>query len=95
MHSFYKSLNVKTTSREFNFNRLYSGAGIRFYVSVMDNYQSYLFTMEKKMGEWKIIDAPKVPTWIHDREKELSTAIIEFISRDSRQEINSDFFMRL
>jgi hypothetical protein len=61
----------------------------------MDNYQSYLFTMEKKMGEWKIIDAPKVPTWIHDREKELSTAIIEFISRDSRQEINSDFFMRL
>ena len=40
--------------------------------------------MEEKQGEWKIIDAPKVPTWIHDREEELSKAIMEFMG-DSRQ----------
>ena len=82
MHGFCKCLAVKTASIEFHFNPLYSTAGIRFYVSVMDDYLSYLFTMEEKQGEWRIIDAPKVPTWIHDMEEELSKAIIEFMIGD-------------
>ena len=49
-----------------------------FYVTVFDkNLKSCLFTMKQIKGEWKIIDAPKVPQWIHDVEKELENAIKE------------------
>ena len=63
---------------EFSFTRLISVNEIMFYVTVFDkNLKSCLFTMKQIKGEWKIIDAPKVPQWIHDVEKELENAIKE------------------
>lgn len=64
------------------FTPLHTTAGTRYYVSICDgNDNRFLFQMELQNNEWRIIDAPKVPAWIHQRKDELGQAIAETESR--------------
>ena len=64
---------------EFFFNRIYTVSGSRFHIFLKDhNKQSFFFNMDLDIsGSWKIINAPKIPNWILDLEKQLETSIIE------------------
>jgi hypothetical protein len=64
---------------EFFFNRIYTTSGNHFHVFVKDpTKQSFFFNMEQTAtGSWKIINAPKLPDWILELEKQLETSIIE------------------
>lgn len=67
MASFIKGINVNGNLLDFSFIGVWTGKGMRYYVSVVDAQpKAYLFHMEFRNGQWKIIDAPKVPQWIHD-----------------------------
>jgi hypothetical protein len=61
---------------EFFFNRIYTVDGVRYHVSVIDTERkSWFFGMQERGGKWQIINAPKVPDWIIDVEKQLELAI--------------------
>ena len=64
---------------EFIFSALRSPSGNSYFVSVVENNnQPFLFTMrEESEKSWKIIDAPKVPSWILAVEGELERAILK------------------
>ena len=64
---------------EFNFSALRSPFGNSYFVSVVEgNDQPFLFTMREESDKsWKIVDAPKVPSWILTVEAELERAILE------------------
>lgn len=63
---------------EFSFYRIFTVNGSRFHISVMDQERKhYYFNMDEKHGQWKIINAPKVPDWIMGVEKHLEQAIID------------------
>jgi hypothetical protein len=78
MESFTKQINRTNGIAEFNFIRVFTPTGIRYFVRVEGTkYKPCLFTMELKNDSWKIIDAPKVPKWIFDMEAILGNAIKE------------------
>jgi hypothetical protein len=80
MQSFTKRLATPDPAfrPEFFFNKIYTVAGVRYHVSVQDkDRQSYFFIMENRNGAWKIINAPQVPQWILDAEKQLEQCIVE------------------
>jgi hypothetical protein len=61
---------------EFFFNRIYTVAGVRYHVSVIDTERkSWFFNMQARNGKWQIINAPKVPDWIINVEMQLEEAI--------------------
>jgi hypothetical protein len=62
---------------EFHFTKIYCTKGMRFHVSVSNGYQSYAFNIEFKHPAWKIINAPEVPSWIMNAEKQLEEIILE------------------
>ena len=62
----------------FYFTKIYTIQGIRFHVSVTDiEDQTWAFSMVLKDLKWKIINAPQVPSWIMDIEKELHEIILD------------------
>jgi hypothetical protein len=62
---------------EFSFNRIYTVNGVRYYISVFDRkQQAYYFNMQSQGNQWKIINAPKLPNWILNAERELESAIL-------------------
>ena len=38
-----------------------------------------MFAVKERKEGWKIVDAPKVPQWIHDVEVQIDDYICEFI----------------
>jgi hypothetical protein len=64
---------------QFIFSVLPSPSGTGYFVSVVESDgQSYMFTMREERDEsWKIVDAPKLPSWIIAVEAELERAILE------------------
>jgi hypothetical protein len=77
MRRFSVHIDIQAGFRpEFFFSRVYTVAGVRYFVSVTDTERkSWLFNMQERNGEWQIINAPKVPDWIIDVEKQLEWAI--------------------
>ena len=62
----------------FFFTKIYTIQGVRFHVSVIDmEDHAYAFNMVLKDLEWKIINAPQVPSWIMDMERELHEIILD------------------
>ena len=64
---------------EFHFTKIYCTQGVRFHVSVSNRNGHYAFNMELKHLGWKIINAPEVPCWIMNAEKELEETILKNI----------------
>jgi len=64
---------------EFVFSALRSNSGNSYFVSVVEtDDQSYMFTMrEEREKSWKIVDAPKLPSWIIAIQARLQLAILE------------------
>lgn len=80
MQTFSKRVTIEPGfDPEFHFTKIYSTQGVRFHVSVHDGKLSYPFNMELKNLEWKIINAPEVPSWIINAEKQLEEIILENI----------------
>ena len=77
MERFFKTIVVNGVSLEFSFFKIHSVRGHRYYITVLENQKPLLFQMEKKNDNWQIIDAPKVPKWIHDIKDQLINAIVE------------------
>lgn len=78
MGSFIKNIEADGRTIEFSFMRIFTVDGVKFFVTTHDKGgRPVLFQMEVKKGEWKIINAPKVPEWIIRKENELSNSIIE------------------
>jgi hypothetical protein len=72
MPGFIKKIN----SLEFSFKRIHTPNGLRYHVSVNDtNGNDFSFNMKEEIDRWKIINAPKVPDWIIELEKQLSNQI--------------------
>jgi hypothetical protein len=79
MSHFKKRFSTDFGKAEFFFNRLFTVRGIRYHISVCDDKRiSCFFNMERKDGEWYIIEATEVPGWIMLLERELSKAIIDY-----------------
>lgn len=79
MLEFTKHIRAGESLRAFHFQAvlLINGVG-RLHVTVEDGSgQQCYFTMALRFGLWHIIDAPKVPGWIHQLGKSLSAAIVE------------------
>lgn len=84
MDSFIKTITLQGKSIDFSFFRILAAGGIRYYVAVVNkDSRPYLFHMEQRNNKWEIIDAPKVPAWIHSMEAELGNAIREKQTEES------------
>jgi hypothetical protein len=80
LNDFATELLVNSVPHIFLFNRVLTAGSSRYYISVSNEEKlSYLFQMDQSdsSGNWKIIDAPQVPAWIHKLETELAQAIID------------------
>ena len=78
MQTFTKRVTIEPGfDPEFHFTKIYTINGVRFHVSVRDAELPYAFNMELKNLEWKIINAPEVPSWIINAEKQLEEIILE------------------
>ena len=70
----------------FEFTRCYTPLGIQFYISVLERWTPYMFAVKERKEGWKIVDAPKVPQWIHDVEVQIADAICEFMKDNMKAE---------
>ena len=76
--SFSKQIRSGGGIIEFNFIRIFTVKGLKYFVMVVgNNSKSYLFQMEQRNGRWGILNDPKLPKWICDLEEELEQAILE------------------
>ena len=65
-------------SPAFFFSKIYTMNGVRFHVSVIDLLnRTHHFNMILKNSEWKIINAPEIPSWIMNVEKQLQEVVLE------------------
>jgi two-component system response regulator len=61
-----------------NFIKSRLNGGMQYHINVVDaNYRANLLTMELINNRWRIVDAVKVPFWIHQIETQLELAIWE------------------
>jgi len=80
MQTFTKRVTIEPGfDPEFYFTKIDCTQRLRFHVSVPNGDRSYEFNMELKNLEWKIINAPEVPCWIMNAEKQLEEIILENI----------------
>ena len=79
MQTFSKRVTIEPGFEpEFHFTKIYTIQGVRFHVSVIDKEgQAWAFNMVLKDLGWIIINAPQVPSWIMDIEKELHEIILD------------------
>jgi hypothetical protein len=78
MGTFVQQIFVNNIRLDFFFKKIFTSNGSRFYVSVLDlQKKPHHFEMAKRTETaWKIIDAPRVPSWIHEVEETLSNGIV-------------------
>lgn len=78
MSDFSKKIQVEEGVLKFDFMRVYTVQGVRYYVAVVDKSgKAHLFQMQEKESQWKIVLAPKAPDWILEIEAQLGEAISE------------------
>ena len=77
MTNFIRPVDYHGQLFEFSFARILTVNGPKYFVMVTDSIREYHFIIEKKMGEWALNDAPRVPEWIHELEGRLIQIIIE------------------
>lgn len=82
MENSVRTIVVDGVQLTVEFTPLLTAAGIRYYVSISNaGANRFLFQMESQNNRWRIIDAPKVPAWIHELKDDLGHAITETESR--------------
>ena len=81
MQTFSKRIAVEPGFEPaFFFTKIHTVQGVRFHVSVIDmEGHAWAFNMLLKNLEWKIINAPQVPSWIMDIENQLQEIILDNI----------------
>jgi hypothetical protein len=86
MESFSVNITIQAGFRpKFFFNTIYKVNGSCYHVSVKDTERNlWFFNMEARNGEWKIINAPKVPDWIINVEMRLVRAIYRNMFRKEK-----------
>jgi hypothetical protein len=78
--SFRASLRYRNNDYVFQFDKVYYIDSYRYFVSIRSPAGlPFQFQMEKDFTDnWKLVDAPKVPDWIHD----LKVDIISIIQKE-------------
>ena len=78
MEDFSWKIFVNHILLQFHFHKVLNSSHLRYHISVKDATQkAHHFEMERLgQNSWKIIDAPKVPDWIHALESQLEKAIL-------------------
>jgi hypothetical protein len=77
MERFKKEITVNNESRVFEFSRLTSMNGVKFFITSTDSNQKPIaFSLKQTdRGNWKL--TPGSLRWLYDIETELSNAILE------------------
>jgi hypothetical protein len=77
MERFKKEITVNNEVRVFQFNRMTSMSGVKFFITSTDSNQKPIaFSLKQTdQGNWKL--TPGSLRWLYDIETELSDAIIE------------------
>ena len=77
MERFKKEITVNNEVRVFQFNRMTSMSGVKFFITSTDSNQKPIaFSLKQTdRGNWKL--TPGSLRWLYDIETELSDAIIE------------------
>ena len=77
MDRFKKEITVNNEVRVFQFNRMTSMSGVKFFITSTDSNQKPIaFSLKQTdRGNWKL--TPGSLRWLYDIETELSDAIIE------------------
>jgi hypothetical protein len=77
MERFKKEITVNDEVRVFQFNRMTSMSGVKFFITSTDSNQKPIaFSLKQTdRGNWKL--TPGSLRWLYDIETELSDAIIE------------------
>lgn len=80
---FSKSIIINRLETMFHFQKISLPKGSRYHITTDEaNGPVHSFDMEAPQGQWKIIDAPKVPEWIKSNEDKLIEILaIEEITR--------------
>lgn len=77
MPSFSKKILVPNQGiSEFQFDRIYTTDGIRYFVTVHRNGKYYHFNMHQRDGLWVIVNTEILPDCILELEVELANAIL-------------------
>jgi hypothetical protein len=80
MQHFTRRIQTREGFYSFYFNRIYTVAGIRYHISVVDNEKKVIsFLMEKKESTWHFVNPSNCPEWILSFEEQLSSIINEEI----------------
>ncbi len=78
MPSFSKKIFVLDQGvSEFQFDRIYTIGGIRYFVTVHGNGKYFHFNMLQRDGLWEIVHSEILPDWILALEVELANAILK------------------
>jgi len=77
MDRFKKEITVNDEVRVFQFDRMTSMSGVKFFITLTDSNQKPIaFSLKQTdRGNWKL--TPGSLRWLYDIETELSDAIIE------------------
>jgi len=77
MDRFKKEITVNNEVRVFQFSRMTSMSGVKFFITSIDSNQKPIaFSLKQTdRGNWKL--TPGSLRWLYDIEAELSDAIIE------------------
>jgi hypothetical protein len=70
--------NIQTidgVTPDFHFHKIYTVSGVRYHVTVIRDGELYHFSMAENGSGWKIINAPQLPQWILDIEKQIEAII--------------------
>jgi len=77
LNHFAKTLKTQLGNTDFIFKKTLTANTSKYHVEAhFAAFEPYHFTIEQKEEEWRIVNAPKVPAWIKDAEKDLILAIL-------------------
>lgn len=76
MTNFSRQIFSGNQPLEFYFDRISTGSGHKYHISVKKSFLLHHFTMERAGVRWHIALAPAPEQWILLLEKELETAIL-------------------
>ena len=77
MNIIYKSIKTAKWILDFNFIRVYTVDGVRYFYFDWWPLKSYLFYMKKQNRIWTIANKDKFPNWILELEENLEQAIVQ------------------
>jgi hypothetical protein len=78
MQHFTRRIQTREGFFNFYFNRIYTVAGLRYHISLVDNEKKVIsFLMEKKESTWHLVNPYNCLEWILSFEEQLSSIINE------------------